>query len=159
MSRERPLTNAVPGGARKRWLRPLPVFLMLALGAGVLWFATFSSFHRGVGGAAAAGFPMPAFRLPVLNAGLLEGDTTFLSSAELKGHVVLLDYWATSCKPCIAEQPLLMELQDDYGGSGLRVVAFSKTTRPRPRSSGSRLTIGSAFSPSWATRRSRAPDT
>lgn len=129
MSRERPPTNAVPGGTRKRWLRPLPVLLVIALGAAVLCFATFSAFHRGVRRAAASDFPMPAFRLPVLNAGLLAGDTTFLSSAELKGHVVLLDYWATSCKPCVAEQPLLMELQDDYGGSGLRVVGVLENGR------------------------------
>jgi thiol-disulfide isomerase/thioredoxin len=122
MSRDRPPMSAAPGEARKRWLRVLPVLVVAILGVAVLSFATFGTFHRGARRAAAAGFPMPTFRLPVLDGGLLEGDTTFLSSDELKGHVVLLEYWATSCKPCIAEQPLLMELQDDYGDGGLRVV-------------------------------------
>lgn len=99
----------------------LVVVALLVLGAAGLWFATSGVLHQ-AGRRAAADLPLPAFRLPVLDAGLLEGDTTFLSSSELTGHVVLLEYWAPSCTACVAEQPLLMELQEDYGAAGLRVV-------------------------------------
>lgn len=34
---------------------------------------------------------------------------------DLKGKVVILDFWATYCPPCIEEIPHLMELKEAYG--------------------------------------------
>src|SRR4030095_9866932 len=34
---------------------------------------------------------------------------------DLKGKVVILDFWATYCPPCIEEIPHLMQLQAQYG--------------------------------------------
>lgn len=107
----------------------MAVVALLGLGVAALWLTTSDALRESVRQSAFSDFPMPTFRLPVLNGGLLRGDTTFLSSADLKGHVVLLDYWAVSCKACIAEQPLLMELQNDYGGAGLRVVGVLDNDR------------------------------
>ncbi|MFK7812950.1 MAG: TlpA family protein disulfide reductase [Maribacter sp.] len=47
-------------------------------------------------------------------------DNESLNFEDLEGKVVLLNYWATWCPPCVAEMPSLQELHDDYG----KKVAF-----------------------------------
>lgn len=45
--------------------------------------------------------------------------------AELRGKVVLLDFWAKWCAPCVAELPNIRKLHDRYAESGLVVVGIS----------------------------------
>jgi|HubBroStandDraft_4_1064222.scaffolds.fasta_scaffold117057_1 peroxiredoxin len=45
--------------------------------------------------------------------------------ASLRGHVVLLDFWATWCAPCRVSIPKLGALQARYGAQGLKVVGIS----------------------------------
>ncbi len=45
--------------------------------------------------------------------------------AELKGRVVLLNFWATWCAPCVREMPSLDRLQAALGDRALSVVAVS----------------------------------
>jgi thiol-disulfide isomerase/thioredoxin len=42
-----------------------------------------------------------------------------------KGKVVVLNFWATWCPPCIAEMPALDKLQSELGGADFAVVAVS----------------------------------
>ncbi len=53
----------------------------------------------------------------------LAGETQALES--LRGHVVLLDFWATWCKPCIKSMPELDAMYRDYQKRGLVVVGIS----------------------------------
>ena len=43
---------------------------------------------------------------------------------DLNGKVVVLDFWATYCPPCIEEIPHLMELQAKYGADNLHIVGL-----------------------------------
>ena len=47
-----------------------------------------------------------------------------ISSAELRGKVVLIDFWATWCQPCKKEMPGYQTLLDRYGSQGFAVIGF-----------------------------------
>jgi thiol-disulfide isomerase/thioredoxin len=48
-----------------------------------------------------------------------------LTDADLKGKVVLLDFWAVWCGPCIATFPHLREWQEKYGDKGLAIIGLT----------------------------------
>jgi thiol-disulfide isomerase/thioredoxin len=43
---------------------------------------------------------------------------------ELKGKVIVLDFWATYCPPCLEEIPHLNELQTKHGAKNLQIVGL-----------------------------------
>ena len=52
------------------------------------------------------------------------GDTT-LDLASFRGQVVLVNFWASWCAPCLEEMPLLQDLHLRTSGKGLSVMAVN----------------------------------
>ncbi|MGB8223393.1 MAG: TlpA disulfide reductase family protein [Polyangiales bacterium] len=50
---------------------------------------------------------------------------------ELKGKVVLVDFWASWCGPCTREMPVLEQLQRKYGEQGLVIVGINIDRSPK----------------------------
>jgi thiol-disulfide isomerase/thioredoxin len=48
-----------------------------------------------------------------------------LKLADLKGQVVVVNFWATWCGPCKEEMPSLAKLSKDYADRGVKVIAIS----------------------------------
>jgi len=65
-----------------------------------------------------AGSEGPSFRLSSLSGGEVD-------LASKRGKVVLLNFWATWCPPCVAEMPSLERLHRALGPEGLSVVTIS----------------------------------
>ncbi|AMV36284.1 carboxypeptidase regulatory-like domain-containing protein [Planctomyces sp. SH-PL62] len=53
---------------------------------------------------------------PAIDVERIDGPKGRFSLAERRGKVVVLDFWATWCGPCIAEMPAMKELQKTFGG-------------------------------------------
>jgi thiol-disulfide isomerase/thioredoxin len=52
-------------------------------------------------------------------------DGRVVDLAKMKGKVVLLDFWATWCAPCVGELPHVKEAYDKYHPKGMEIVGIS----------------------------------
>lgn len=64
------------------------------------------------------GKPAPDFTLKTI-----DGKTLRLS--DFRGKAVVVNFWATWCQPCKIEMPWFVELQKQYGPSGLQILGIS----------------------------------
>jgi thiol-disulfide isomerase/thioredoxin len=72
----------------------------------------------------------------------IEGRKVKLS--DLKGKVVMVNFWATWCQPCIKEIPLFVKTYEKYKDRGFEILAISVDDledRPKITSLANRLNI------------------
>ncbi len=69
----------------------------------------------------------------------LKGAT--VSAADFEGKIMLVNFWASWCKPCIEEMPMLTRLQQDYASRGLQVVGIALDDAEKAREFASELAI------------------
>ncbi len=93
-----------------RWAGIVVVVVAVAFGY------VYLSEHRGY--ALKKGTEAPAFRLPSLAGGQVD-------LASQRGKVVVLNFWATWCPPCVEEMPSLERLYRTLSPEGLSVVAVA----------------------------------
>ncbi|HEY4014269.1 MAG TPA: TlpA disulfide reductase family protein [Polyangiaceae bacterium] len=99
--------------------------LVCALVAG---FALLPRVLRSQAGAS-VGRDAPDIALPLVanTAATLSDPATFRLS-ELRGHAVLLDFWATWCEPCRLEAPIVEQLSRRWSDRGVVVVGVDTDT-------------------------------
>lgn len=70
----------------------------------------------------------PGARLPTITVRTLEGRLA--SGTELRGRVVLLDFWATWCPPCVAAFPKMARLKQRMAPGEFQIVSISADGDP-----------------------------
>lgn len=98
-------------------MRALKILLALAALAFGLYLGAHHA-HREHGKLVSVAAAAPDLSLTDIN-----GNT--LQTANLKGKVVLVSFWAAWCVPCADEVPQFIALQKKYQGQGLQVIGFS----------------------------------
>ena len=97
------MTSAAPS---RSWIKPAVIgALVLALGAGGYVSITSS-------------VAAPSVTFIGLN-----GEK--ISTESLRGKVVMVNFWATSCTTCVKEMPQMVETYNKFKGQGLEFVAVA----------------------------------
>ncbi|HEX5727449.1 MAG TPA: redoxin domain-containing protein [Longimicrobiaceae bacterium] len=73
----------------------------------------------------------PAFALPVFSGGPGAQPGTTVSLADLRGQVVVLNFWASWCLACRDEHTVLSRVAERYAGQGVRFYGVLYNDNPQ----------------------------
>jgi peroxiredoxin len=104
----------------RRW----PALFIGALLMGGAWIV-FTRVDNPIVGSSAPPNPQVGFSAPNFTLDSLTGDSITL--ADLRGQVVVLNFWASWCPPCRAEMPALNAVYQQFRDQGLVVLGVNTT--------------------------------
>jgi cytochrome c biogenesis protein CcmG/thiol:disulfide interchange protein DsbE len=128
------------------------------LEVGLLALVAATSFGLGCGGASGdthtassgSGRGLVGQAAPDFSAPAVANGKGKVSLEELRGKVVLVDFWGTFCEPCKKSFPKLQTLYGKYAGSGLKIVGISEDeAEDKSKISDFASTYGAKFTLAW----------
>ncbi|MBI4202920.1 MAG: TlpA family protein disulfide reductase [Chloroflexi bacterium] len=118
-------------------LRGKDILLSVAFGLGVLAAAYFIMVPGGIEGqsqplslSGVALGPVPTVGEPAPNIQVMGLDGEMWRISDFRGQAVWLNFWATWCPPCRAENPDIEAIYQEFKAQGLVVLALSVAESP-----------------------------
>ena len=117
------MTESSLSSRKRRW----EILMLASLAASVLW--TVASRVPSAVGAPLSSAPSPreGFLAPDFTLDTLHGEKVSLS--DLRGQIVIINFWATWCPPCRAETPALENSYEQYKDSGVVILGVDLTNQ------------------------------
>ncbi|WP_447968890.1 TlpA family protein disulfide reductase [Nitrospira sp. M1] len=106
---------------RHTWMIALLLLTMMGFPTALSWAA--NPFDQLRISRELAGTTMPPFTLEAL-------DGTQVHSSQLKGQIVLLNFWATWCGPCKEEMPALATLNQHFSNTDFLLLTITADLQP-----------------------------
>ncbi len=72
------------------------------------------------------GFILLKERVPAPTVAFQTGDGSSIDFSDFEGKVLIVNFWATWCPPCIKEMPSLNRLQSAFPGEDFEVIAINQ---------------------------------
>ncbi len=119
-----------PTAPRRRSLLVAAPLIVFAGLAAIFWFRLGSGDPSRIP-SALIGHPAPQTRLAALD-GLVSAGAQVpgLDPAALKGHVSIVNVWASWCVPCHDEAPLLLTLGKELRAQGVQMIGINQKDAP-----------------------------
>lgn len=74
--------------------------------------------------------PLLGQSAPLVGFSLADGSKTSIAALKEEGKIVLLDFWATWCGPCLSELPSVIALAQEFADDGVVLIAVNQGEAP-----------------------------
>ena len=73
--------------------------------------------------------PLPGREAPAFSLPMLEANDS-INLTELRGNVVVVNFWASWCIPCLQEHPVLLDAAERYKSQDVRFIGIAYNDNP-----------------------------